>query len=93
MFGFEGRFKIQGAEELRDYINGIREQLKFSDVDKLSPHAEPKRVSIKKRTLIPKWVMYASFGLAALLTLIIFIVLKIGMVGFASNIADGILKM
>jgi len=93
MFGFEGRFKIQGAEELRDYINGIREQLKFSDVDKLSPHAEPKRISVKKRTLIPKWAMYASFGLVALIALIIFIVLKVGMIGFASNIANEISRI
>ena len=93
MFGFEGRFRIQTPEELRDYINGIRAQLSFKDAEKLSPHAEPQKISIKKRTLIPKWAMFASFGFVALIAIVIFIILKIDMVGFANNIADGITKM
>ncbi|HGJ67061.1 TPA: DotU family type IV/VI secretion system protein [bacterium] len=93
MFGFEGRFKIQTPEELRDYINGIRAQLNFKDTEKLSPHAEPQKISIKKRTLIPKWAMYASFGLVALIAIVIFIILKINMISLANTIADSITKM
>ena len=93
MFGFEGRFKIQGPEELRIYINSIREQLKFKGVDKLSPHAEPQKITIKQRTLIPKWVMYASYGVVALLAIVIFIVLKVKMVGLANFISNGILRI
>lgn len=93
MFGFEGRFKIQGPEELQSYINGIREQLNFKGVGKLSPHADPQKIAIKKKALIPKWVMYASYGLVALVAIVIFIILKVKMVGLSSFIANGISKM
>jgi len=93
MFGFEGRFKIVGPEELRVYINGIRELLGFKGADKLSPHAEPQKITIKKRSMIPRWAVFASYGVLALAAIVIFIVFKVKMVGLANIIADGIARM
>ncbi|MGB9595148.1 MAG: DotU family type IV/VI secretion system protein, partial [Candidatus Poribacteria bacterium] len=93
MFGFEGRYKILGPEELKAYINGIREQLGFKTVERLSPHSEPQKIAIKKRSMIPKWLMYASYGFIALVAVIIFIVLKVKMISLANLLADGISRL
>ncbi|HGE71421.1 TPA: DotU family type IV/VI secretion system protein, partial [Candidatus Poribacteria bacterium] len=93
MFGFEGRYKILGPEELKAYINGIREQLGFKVSDKLSPHSEPQKIAMKKRSMIPKWLVYASYGFVALVAIIIFIVLKVKMVSLANMLADGISRV
>ena len=93
MFGFEGRFKIMGPEELQAYINGIRELLGFKGADKLSPHAEPQKVAMKKRSMIPRWAVFASYGVLALAAIVIFIVFKVKMIDLANAIADGIAKM
>jgi type VI secretion system protein ImpK len=93
MFGFEGRYKIIGPEELKAYINGIREQLGYKSAERLSPHSDPQKIAIKKKSMIPKWIMYASYGFIALAAIVIFIVLKVKMVSLASFLADGISKM
>ena len=93
MFGFEGRYKIMGPEELKAYINGIREQLGFKGTERLSPHSDPQKIAIKKKSMIPKWVMYASYGFVALVAIVIFIVLKVKMVSLASFLANGISKI
>jgi len=93
MFGFEGKYKILGSDELRTYMNGIRDILGFKGTDKLSPHAEPKKITIKKKSMIPRWVLFASYGLIALIAIVIFIVLKVKMIGLANVVADGIAKM
>lgn len=93
MFGFEGRYKIMGQEELKAYINGIREQLGFKSTERLSPHSDPQKIIIKKKSMIPKWIMYASYGFIALVAIVIFIVLKVKMVSLASFLADGISKV
>ena len=93
MFGFEGRFKIIGTEELRAYINGIRELLGFKGADRLSPHAEPQKITIKKRSMIPRWAVFASYGVLALAAIGIFIIFKVKMIDLANVIADGIAKI
>ncbi len=93
MFGFEGRYKILGPEELKAYTNGIREQLKFRTVEKLSPHSEPQKIAMRKRSVIPKWLMYASYGFVFLVAIVIFIIFKVKMVSLANLLASGISKV
>ena len=93
LFGFEGKFKIIGSDELRVYMNGIREILKFKGTDKLSPHAEPQKIAMKKKSMIPRWAVFASYGLLALIAIVIFIVFKVKMMSLANVIADGIARM
>jgi type VI secretion system protein ImpK len=93
MFGFEGKYKIIGSDELKVYMNGIKEILKFKGTDKLSPHAELQKVAMKKKSMIPRWVVYASYGLVALIAIVIFIVFKVKMMSLANVIAAGIAKI
>ncbi|MGQ9609223.1 MAG: type IVB secretion system protein IcmH/DotU [bacterium] len=85
MFGFEGKFKILGGEEMKNYMQTIYSELDFKVNEKLSPHTEVPKQIIKIKRLIPRWVMASSYILLALSAIVIFLIFKVKMIGLASN--------
>lgn len=90
MFGFEGKFKILGGEEMKNYMKTIYSELNFKANEKLSPHIEvPKQIAKIKR-LIPKWVMVSSYVFLALAAIVIFLIFKVQMINVANNLVVAI---
>lgn len=85
MFGFEGKFKILGGEEMRNYMQSIYSELNFKANEKLSPHTEAQKQIIKAKRLIPRWAMVSSYVFLALSAIIIFLIFKVKMINIANN--------
>lgn len=85
MFGFEGKFKILGGEEMKNYMQSIYSELNFKADEKISPHTEVQKQTIKTRRLIPKWVMVSSYIFLAVCAIVIFIIFKVKMINIANN--------
>jgi len=90
LFGFEGRYKIQGYDELRNYMNEVKKQLDYKSSDRLSPHPEIPKQPAKPRSVLPRWVIASSYILLALVGIAIFIVFKAKMIVLANYIVNGI---
>lgn len=90
MFGFEGKFKILGGEEMKNYLKTIYSELNFKANEKLSPHTEIPKQIIKIKRLIPKWVMVSSYLFMALVAIVIFLVFKVKMINIANNMVTAI---
>ncbi len=85
MFGFEGKFKILGGEELKNYMQNIYSELNFKVSEKLSPHTEVQKQITKTKRLIPRWVTISSYVLLALAAIAVFLILKVRMINIANN--------
>ncbi len=85
MFGFEGKFKILGGEEMKNYMKSIYSELGFKVNEKLSPHTEVPKQAIKIKRLIPRWVIASSYIFLALAAIAIFLIFKVKMINIANN--------
>ncbi len=85
IFGFEGKFKILGGEEMKNYMQSIYSELNFKADEKLSPHTEVQKQIIKTKRLIPRWIMVSSYIFLAVSAIVIFLIFKVKMINIANN--------
>jgi type VI secretion system protein ImpK len=86
MLGFEGRF-VRDPGKLQEYIKEFQTKLTSERLEKLSPHGERPKESIKRSHLSISWWMPLVFaGACFVASVLVFIMLEQGITDWAGTI-------
>ena len=88
MLGFEGKY-VRAPEELQAYIKDFQKKLRVEGLEKLSPHGERPKETIRRRHRgIPSWVPLAYTGTCFVASVLIFILLDLRVPHSAAEVVD-----
>lgn len=88
MLGYEGRYRILGRDELNRYLTEMREKFNLKPIERISPHAYVERHVPKIKGAIPRWFRTLSYILVAVISIIIFAVLKLKMGSISEQVVN-----
>jgi len=93
MLGFEGKY-VRAPERLQAYIKDFQKKLSAEGIEKLSPHGERPKESIKRgRRGIPFWAPLAFTGACFVTSVLVFILLNNNITNWATVVVEGIKRL
>ncbi len=87
--GFEGRY-FRSPERIQEYIANLGEILNVKKAGKLSPRAERSQATIKRRSGISAWMLWAATGVGAVILMGVVILLRVSLGSWARDAITGI---